>query len=123
MNAISRTLLTISASLVLILLVLKIGWPDQVVNQRAGYALSIGWAFMLFLGLGLRKDLNLGTGSAGIALVYFSTGVVAGTTNFFLRLGFFDTAPTKQTIEVFCITTTLFVFFAWWKILRRGSRR
>lgn len=123
MNAISRTFLTISAILLLVLLALKMGWPDYVVGQRAGYALSIGWALMLFLGLGLWKNLNLGFASAGIAFVWFSTGVVAGGTNFLLGLRFFDTAPTKQAIEVFFIAMSPIVLFAWWKIIRRRNRK
>lgn len=122
-DVLSRTFLTISAILLLALLGLRMGWPDYVVGQRAGYGLSIGWAFMLFLGLGLWRNLNLGFGSAGIVLVWFSTAVVAGGTSILLGLGFFDTAPTKQALEVFCMASSLVVFFAWWKIIRRSHRQ
>lgn len=50
--------------------------------------------------------MNIGTGSAGVVIVYISTAIVAGTTSVVLNLGLFDAAKTKQSIEMFCITAT-----------------
>ena len=123
MKGILRIFLPISAVLLATLLALRFGWPELVVKQSTGYALSLTWPFALFLGLGLWSNLNLGTGSAGIVIVFISTAIVAGTTSVFLNLGFFDTAPTKQTLEMFCIATTPIILLVWWKILWRGNRR
>lgn len=122
MNGILRIFLPISSALLAALLVLRFGWPELVVKKPTGYALSLTWPFALFLGLGLWRNLNLGTGSAGIFIVYISTAIVAGTTSVVLNLGLFDAAETKKSIEIFCITTTPIILLVWWKILWLGNR-
>ena len=123
MNGILRIFLPISLALLATLLVLRFGWPELVVKQSTGYALGLAWPFALFLGLGLLRNLSLGTGSVGIVIVFISTAIVAAATSVVLNLGFFDTAPTKQTLEMFCITTMPIVLLVWWKILWRGIRK
>lgn len=123
MDGMVRIFLSISFALLATLLILRFGWSELVVQQSTGYALSLTWPLALFLGLGLWNNLNLGTGSAGMVIVSISTAIVAGTTSFVLNLGFFDTAPTRQYLEMFCITTMPIIGLVWWKILRRASRK
>jgi hypothetical protein len=122
-NGILRIFLPISLALLATLLVLRFGWPELVVKQSTGYALSLAWPFALFLGLGLWRNLSLGTGSAGTVIVYISTAIAACATSIVLNLGFFDTAPTRQTLEMFCISTMPIVLLVWWKMLWRGDRK
>ena len=123
MDGMVRIFLLISFAILATLLMLRIGWPELVVKQSTGYALSLTWPLAFFLGLGLWGNLNLGTGSAGMVIVSISTAIVAGTTSVVLNLGFFDAAPTKQKLEMFCLTTMPIIVLVWWEILRRGNRQ
>lgn len=123
MNGFSRACMLIGLALLVTLLVLRFGWPELVVKQTMGYALGLTWPLSFFLGLGLSRGLNLGTGSLGSVIVSSSTAVVAGATNVFLKLGFFETAPTKQSIEMFCIAATPIVFLVWCIIQWRTNRK
>ena len=115
-------LLLVSLALLATLLVLRFVWPELVVKQSIAYALSITWPFPLFFWLGLLSDLPR-SGHSFSFMLTFSTAIFAGTTSVVLKLGFFYTAPTKQSIEMFCIITTAILIPIWtitvWRVNRK----
>ncbi len=121
MQIVSKAILAVSGLLFITLLVLRIVWPECVIQQRIGYALCISWAFMLFLGFALLKNIKLGTGSAGIVLVYISTCILASITNFLMGLGFFESAPSNQKIKFLLMAATPITLFTWWKLSKRND--
>lgn len=123
MKGVLHIFLFISFLLLATLLVLRFLWPELVIHRPLGYALSLTWPFALFLGLQLWSNLSSGTGSLGTVIVSISTAIIFGATAVVLNLGFFDTAPTKQSIEVVCVTATPIVFLVWLVILWRSNRK
>lgn len=125
MKSISRTFLFIGASLLLTLLVLRLGWPEAVVDARAGWALSLSGSFLAFIGLALGVGSKIQTGAIGGALVLASTALGAGSINFILGLGFFKKHPSSQSVEeFFAISTPVMLCFwgiALWRVLRKNS--
>ena len=123
MNLLSRAFLCISATLLTVLVVLRISAPEQVVNQVSGFMLSIGWALMLFLGVAEWKSLSISSASAGKPITLISAFLVGGATDIVLGLGFFSQSESNPILASFLSAVTAIILCAWWKILWKGERK
>jgi hypothetical protein len=122
-NTLSRIFLSASATLLFVLVALRIGAPERVVNQTAGFVLSMGWAYLLFLGLAEWKGLRIGNASAGKPITLISAFLVAGATDFGLGLGFLAKSESDPILVLFFVTIAVIMLYAWWKILLKGERK
>lgn len=125
MKNISRTCLLIGSTLLLTLLLLRLGWPETVVGTRSGWALSLSGSFFAFLALGFGVGLNMQPGAIGGALVMASTALFAGSINFVLGLGFFNKHPSIQSVEAFFAIATPVMLCVWgvalWRVWRNAA--
>lgn len=125
MKSISRTCLVVGGTLLLTLLLLRLGWPDTVVGSRSGWALSLSGSLFAFLGLGLGVGLKIQPGAIGGALVLASTALFAGSINFVLGLGFFNQHTSSQSVEAFFAITKPVMLCVWgvalWRVWRNTA--
>ena len=123
MSWLARTLIVLSAVLLLSLVVLRIAAPDVLVNRPAGFVVNMAWAITFFWGLTEWKGISVSLGSLGRPLTIASTCLGAALSDYVLRLHCITKSEwTPDERAGFALVTAL-VAFGWWKMLFERERR